>query len=212
MIVVQNPLKTYIDWLVSQNIDWADSIAENFFESWAIMDQTKILQHISKEEYDAKLKAMSSYLKSIEAGEEGLTPPDFYWDEGDYDYGEGDQYFEGARLNRLLTYLNKFQELNNARHIVKIAGKLFQDTDYMLFIYTTGKFPISLDEYHRDEYIKNLLKGDLAKADKEEHELHLLQEEQAALLATKASWDNFIKDDFNRETIRCYELARLFDM
>ncbi len=213
MIIVQNPLITYLTWLVGREIGWADSISTNFFESWRIMDETKKLVEVSKEEYHAKRQAILDYMKATSRGEEWPMPPQLDWEEGDYDYGddgEDDEYLAGVRLERLVNYLSKFVELNNSTYIVKIALQLFHLTDYMLLSFTTGKPAISLTDYHRNNHIKNLLEGDLESAEKEEQELRLLDEEKVALLATKASWDNFIKEDFNQSVILYYDQVRLY--
>ncbi|MDT4840992.1 hypothetical protein FQZ97_748320 [compost metagenome] len=212
MIVVPNPLTVYIAWLSDRDLDWADSIACSFFESWQVLDETKKLLEVSKEEYIAKHQALRAYMDAAMRGEEGLTPPELDWEEGEYDYGDDEEYIPGIRLQRLVSYLDKFIELNNERYFVKIALQLFEHTDYMLLSYSVrAKLP-GLNDLFRDKYIKSLLEGDLESAEKEEEELHLGVEESEALLTTKTSWDNFIIEDFNRHSILCYEMVRMYGL
>ena len=212
MIIVQNPLTVYIAWIGDINLDWADSIACSFFESREIMDETVKLLHVSKDKYDAKHQEVRDYMDADTRGEEGLIPSVLSWELGDYDYGDEDEYAPGIRLDRLLTYLNKFIELNNARYIVKIALELFQHTDYMLLNYSTSTNLPGLNDLFRDKHIRSLLQGDVEKAEKEEYELHLGLEERAALLATKKSWDNFIVEDFNQHSILYYDMMRMYGL
>jgi hypothetical protein len=212
MINIQNPLITYIAWLAERDLCWADSIADSFFAKWQIMDETKKLLDVSKEEYEAKHKEIMDYMDACKRGEEATMPAMLPWDEGDYDYGDDDEYILGIRLKRLITYLYKFIELDSARYIVQIALNLFQHTDYMLYSYSTGmkSRPDWLENYHHHSHLENLLAGNIEQANYDKQELKLRREEIKAMHAAKASWDRFIRKDFNQRVIYYYDTKRLY--
>lgn len=211
MIEIQNPLITYVAWIGDRDLDWADTIASSFLHSLGALNETRKLLDVSKEEYDAKLQEVEDYLNET-PGEDGgeLIEPLLEWSEDGSDCDDEDEFEPGSCLSRLVSYINKFIELDDRKYILEVALQLFIHTDFMLFSYTVRAGLPDVNEVFRERYIKSLLDGNIEKAEWEENELHLGQESTATLLETKASWDNFIIENFNREVFLLYYTFRLF--
>lgn len=79
----------------------------------------------------------------------------------------------------------------------KIAIQLFQYTDYMLFSCTREKLSFSVDGRFRDKEVGESW-----------DDYQYLAEDHTNLLATKASWDDFTKEDFNYQVISNFEKGR----
>jgi len=208
MIIVQNPLITYRDWIIESDLDWADTIASNFFETFKTIDETKKLMDVPKEVYDAKLDALHDYFLSESPEEDGLTMPELEWKENMDDYDSEKEFIPGESLKKLVNYINKFIELDDSSYCAKIAELLFQNTDYRLSNDTTPM--VCLDDFYRNKQIKSLLEGDIEAAKDAENEMDLEAASAAALLATKKSWSKLIIEDFNRQVIYNFETRRLF--
>ncbi|MES2456793.1 MAG: hypothetical protein V4594_14670 [Bacteroidota bacterium] len=211
MTEIQNPLITYIAWISDRDLDWADTIATDFFDSVETLYETPRLLNVSKETYDVKQQAFQDFLneKLTEEGEK-TSDPVLDWVEEGYDYDDDDHFQPGLRLSRLTAYLEKFIELNETKYIVELALQLFIHTDFMLFTYALKAGLHDLNDATRGRYVRYLLEGNVEKANREEQELDLSTESIAALLATKASWDNFIVEDFNQAVIFYYQIIRIY--
>ncbi|MGY4383627.1 hypothetical protein ACVWYN_000646 [Pedobacter sp. UYP24] len=206
MLFIENPLNTYIAWIKDRPVDWGDAMATDFFYSLEKTIETRALIEVSKEDYDAKEKAIKDYLNACVDGVEGLIEPDLTTDKY---FEEDDDYVSGASLAKLIDYLNKFIELDEPRYINIVALNLFSQTDYQIYIYDLrSKFMDSNDRL-RDNYVKNLLIGDLDRAALEEDYLEQGADLSRIYAEVKISWDNFVIDDFNTSIIFAYNMFRM---
>lgn len=188
---VRNPLIIYLSWFESQDVEWADSIASEFFSSFDSLKRTYSFLKTSKEEYN----------KLLEEDYQARESP--YYIPSKEDMEAEEEWVDGKKSGELQDYLEKFIQLEDRRFVQSIAHSLFSATEVALLPF---KPLIDGANFFRNKHIKNLLLGDKKKAAEFEEELNETLRSRVAKKKTKDSWDEFKKEDFNLSTIHDYSV------